>query len=230
MGESSVIILFYWTLIDALGFDRYLGQNENKEIVEKCYDLDLDIEDTEERIQKATEKAEVVSSIDKRVKTGLHQLGMQYLACSIIPKSSLNISSVSFGRFQWDSQAHTEDLKDVRREHWSHLQAAPGCRPRGGCGGDRDSGMETRGRGWSWCYGHICVRAWSELRIHPVDIFREDEEKRRRRALKTTEEDDGIQEEEEIPSMTSIKRQSQLLVTAKQTPGFNQQRDRRSRR
>ena len=54
------------------------------EIVEKCYDLDLDIEDTEERIQKATEKAEVVSSIDKRVKTGLHQLGMQYLACSII--------------------------------------------------------------------------------------------------------------------------------------------------
>ena len=84
MGESSVIILFYWTLIDALGFDRYLGQNENKEIVEKCYDLDLDIEDTEERIQKATEKAEVISSIDKRVKTGLHQLGMQYLACSII--------------------------------------------------------------------------------------------------------------------------------------------------
>ena len=60
--------------------------------------------------------------------------------------------------------------------------------------------------------------------------FREDEEKRRRRALKTTEDDDGIQEEEEVPSMTSIKRQSQLLVTAKQTPGVNQQRDRRSRR
>ena len=62
------------------------------------------------------------------------------------------------------------------------------------------------------------------------DISREDEEKRRRRALKITEEDDGIQEEEEIPSMTSIKRQSQLLVTAKQTPGASQHRDRRSRR
>ena len=62
--------------IYAFGFDRYLGQNENKEINEKCYDLDLDIEDTEERIQKANEKAEVVSSIDKRVKTGLHQLGI----------------------------------------------------------------------------------------------------------------------------------------------------------
>ena len=69
--------------IYAFVFDRYLGQNENKEINEKCYDLDLDIEDTEERIQKATEKAEVVSSIDKRVKTGLHQLGMYHHVLNI---------------------------------------------------------------------------------------------------------------------------------------------------
>ena len=54
---------------------RYLGQNENKEINEKCYDLELDIEDAEERYQKASEKSEVVRSIEKRVKTGLHKLG-----------------------------------------------------------------------------------------------------------------------------------------------------------
>ena len=56
-------------------FHRYLGQNENKEINEKCYDLELDIEDAEERHQKANEKSEAVSNIDKRVKTGLHNLG-----------------------------------------------------------------------------------------------------------------------------------------------------------
>ena len=56
-------------------FDRYLGQNENTEINEKCYDLELDIEDAEERNQKANEKSGAVSNIDKRVKTGLHQLG-----------------------------------------------------------------------------------------------------------------------------------------------------------
>ena len=56
-------------------FHRYLGQNENKEINEKCYDLELDIEDAEERHQKANEKSEAVSNIDKRVKTGLHKLG-----------------------------------------------------------------------------------------------------------------------------------------------------------
>ena len=66
-------------IIYAFCFKRYLGQNENKEINEKCYDLELDIEDAEERNQKAREKAESVSSIDKRVKTGLHQLGKTHL-------------------------------------------------------------------------------------------------------------------------------------------------------
>ena len=37
--------------------------------------MELDIEDAEERHQKANEKTVAVSNIDKRVKTGLHQLG-----------------------------------------------------------------------------------------------------------------------------------------------------------
>ena len=37
--------------------------------------MELDIEDAEERHQKANEKTEAVSNIDKRVKKGLHQLG-----------------------------------------------------------------------------------------------------------------------------------------------------------
>ena len=37
--------------------------------------MELDIEDAEERNQKANEKSGAVSNIDRRVKTGLHQLG-----------------------------------------------------------------------------------------------------------------------------------------------------------
>ena len=78
---------------------------------------------------------------------------------------------------------------------------------------------------------------------------REDEEKRRRRALKTTD-DDGLHDDDDVsptqvwsgqcyngaplqvPSQQSIKRQSQLLVSAKQTnqPGTLGLRDSDRRR
>ena len=61
--------------------------------------------------------------------------------------------------------------------------------------------------------------------------FREDEERRKRRSLKTEEEAEGIQEEEDVPSSQFIKRQSIMLVTAKQSgPGMGPSDNRRRRR
>ena len=54
---------------------RYLGQSENKEISEKCYELDLDIEDAVERKEKAVGKIEIVSSIDGNIRKGLQKIG-----------------------------------------------------------------------------------------------------------------------------------------------------------
>ena len=42
---------------------------------EKCYELDLDIEDAVERKEKAVGKIEIVSSIDGNIRKGLQKIG-----------------------------------------------------------------------------------------------------------------------------------------------------------
>ena len=68
--------VFVSSKIDTHKFNsRYLGQSENKDISEKCYELDLDIEDAVERKEKAVGRIEIASSIDGNIRKGLQKIG-----------------------------------------------------------------------------------------------------------------------------------------------------------
>ena len=60
-------------------YPRYLGQSEDRAINDKCVDIGYDIEDAEERKQKADDQTQMISSVDKKVRSSLHELGKRVI-------------------------------------------------------------------------------------------------------------------------------------------------------
>ena len=172
---------------------RYIGQSEDIEAKEKCADLELDIEDADERKEKADEKILVLQAVEKKIRSNFQDLVQILVDSDETHKSTVSILSVCQDSLETlMKRLAGEDLEEII----DNMEQAA-FKPEG------------------------------DLEVE--DTFKEDEEKRRRRALKTDKDDDGLQEEEEIPSSQSIKRQSDMLVSAKQ-PDHKGRDDRRKSR
>ena len=61
---------------------RYLGQSENREIQERMKDIELDIEEAEEKKNKANMVLLFISSLDQESTYFIYNLYM-YMPCSI---------------------------------------------------------------------------------------------------------------------------------------------------
>ena len=72
-------LLQYSHLDYITNIQRYLGQSEDRAINDKCLDIGYDIEDAEERKQKADDQTQMISSVDKKVRSSLHELGKRVL-------------------------------------------------------------------------------------------------------------------------------------------------------
>ena len=82
--------------------ERYLGQSEDRAINDKCVDIGYDIEDAEERKQNASNETQMISSIDKKVRSSLHDLGnkncyeKKHRKVCKIENSYINVNIFSF--------------------------------------------------------------------------------------------------------------------------------------
>ena len=155
--------------------------------------MELDIEDADERKEKADEKILVLQAVEKKIRSNFQDLVQILVDSDETHKSTVSILSVCQDSLETlMKRLAGEDLEEII----DNMEQAA-FKPEGDLEAD--------------------------------DTFKEDEEKRRRRALKTDKDDDGLQEEEEIPSSQSIKRQSDMLVSAKQ-PDHKGRDDRRKSR